>query len=268
MDKEAVINLAADLTENSPVNYISPEAAISSEYAGMKLFDAPVFAFGCAVDELYTKFKQTDVIGERHISPREWLPDASTVISFFLPYTERIRVANAQSRDWPAEEWLHGRYEGQLFVKELSVQIHKALTDAGYQSLVPILDPRNKSWNDGGKYSASWSERHVAFACGLGTFGLTKGIITEKGACGRLGSVITALDLSKDVRQYKDVYEYCTMCGLCVPQCPAGAISLTAGKENTLCGALLDKTTAKHKPRYGCGKCQVNVPCESGIPGR
>lgn len=269
MDRTTIAILATDLTQNSPVNYVSPEIAISPAYAGMKIFDPPIFAFGSAEDELFTKFKSPDIIGEHFLSPHEWLPGAKTVISFFLPYTERIRAANSQNCCWPADEWLHGRIEGQLFVRELSDQIQKILSDAEHESLVPLLDARYKTWgtwNGEDKFTSNWSERHVAFACGLGTFGLSKGLITEKGMCGRLGSVLTVLDLPKDVRQYKDTYEYCTMCGACVTQCPSASISLAAGKDHVLCSDFLDKTTAKHKPRYGCGKCQVNVPCESGIP--
>lgn len=73
-----------------------------------------------------------------------------------------------------------------------------------------------------------WSERHAAYVCGLGTFGLSKGLITKKGIAGRFTSLITDLPLLADERAYTDVYEYCT--------------------------------------RYGCGLCQVRVPCEAGIP--
>ena len=117
------------------------------------------------------------------------------------------------------------------------------------------------------RYIPSWSERHAAFACGLGTFGLSKGLITEKGVCGRFGSIITDLELPPDERNYKEVYEYCNMCGVCITHCPVNAISLDKGKNSSLCSKFLDEVREKHAPRYGCGKCQVSVPCESGIPG-
>jgi epoxyqueuosine reductase QueG len=268
MDKITIINFAKELTQNFPVNHVASEVAISPDYAGMKIFEPPIFAFGCPKDELFTKFKSPGIIGEHFLSPCEWMPGAKTVISFFLPYTERIRSANSQNSHWPADEWLHGRIEGQLFVKELSRQIQKILLEAGHESLVPSFDARSQTWNEKDKYTSNWSERHVAFACGLGTFGLSKGLITEKGTCGRLGSVLTSLDLPKDIRRYTDTYEYCIKCGECVKQCPVGSISLTSDKNQLLCSSFLDKTMAKHSPRYGCGKCQVNVPCENGIPDR
>ena len=41
-----------------------------------------------------------------------------------------------------------------------------------------------------GDYASNWSERHVAYVCGLGTFGC-QGLITSKGLAGRFGSIIT-----------------------------------------------------------------------------
>lgn len=56
------------------------------------------------------------------------------------------------------------------------------------------------------------------------------------------------------------------MCGKCVRNCPVNAITIENGKNNHTCSVFLDITSEKYKPRYGCGKCQVEVPCESRIP--
>jgi epoxyqueuosine reductase QueG len=102
--------------------------------------------------------------------------------------------------------------------------------------------------------------------CGLGTFGLSKGLITRKGIAGRFGSIITELYLSPDKRGYENIYEYCSMCGRCVKNCPVNAITIENGKNHIICSDFLDKTREKYSPRYGCGKCQINVPCEFIIP--
>ncbi|MDR2480411.1 MAG: 4Fe-4S binding protein [Treponema sp.] len=62
------------------------------------------------------------------------------------------------------------------------------------------------------------------------------------------------------------MYECCIRCGSCVSNCPVRAISLERGKDHPPCSAFLERTREQCKPRYGCGKCQVQVPCESGVP--
>lgn len=270
MNKSELIKTAEEFIEHAKDNYISEETAISNKLVGLKLFDAPIIAFGSADDECFHKLKQPSAVGEHYLLPKEWLPQAQTVISFFLPFTEEVRKSNQSNMTWPSEEWLHARIEGQMLVIKLCLHLASVLKNAGYQALVPVLDERFWSNADSTdhdvKFTSNWSERHTAFVCGLGTFGLSKGLITKKGMAGRFGSVLTDLKLQPDVREYQDIYEYCSMCGRCVKNCPVSAISKENGKNQTLCSEFIDETIVKHKPRYGCGKCQVHVPCESRIP--
>lgn len=180
----------------------------------------------------------------------------------------------------PSNEWLHARIEGQKFLNSYSRFLQTALIQAGYEAIVPSLDKRfwakisppidkihnYEEINNAPLFTSNWSERHVAFLCGLGTFGLSKGLITSKGMAGRFGSVITSLELSPDERHYSEPFEYCMKCGKCARNCPADAISIERGKDHDMCSAFLDDVMEKYHPRYGCGKCQVKVPCEHGIP--
>lgn len=277
--KKIIISAAARFTDSSADNFISDSSAITRELAGLRIFQEPLIAYGSADDPLFSRLKDENIIGRHFILPDEWLHDAKTVISFFLPFSEQIRKSNKMNFSWPSDEWLHGRIEGQVFVNRLANHIRGMLIKAGYQSLVPSVDSRfTASTGDPSKsaykqtgagvppFSSNWSERHAAFICGLGTFGLSKGLITGKGIAGRFGSIITELQLEPDQRNYSEIYEYCTMCGACVKNCPAGAISLEKGKDHYLCSKFLDRTMKEHHPRYGCGKCQVGVPCEGRIP--
>jgi epoxyqueuosine reductase QueG len=275
MNKQDLVKMAVDYVEASELNYISKEIAISKKVVGMKIFEAPIFSFGSAEDQYFTSFKEAAVIGKHFLSPQEWLPESKTVISFFLPFSKAVKKANNMDILWPSEEWLHGRIEGQRMLNKLCEYLKMELIYAGYNSLVPSLNAR--FWAKTGvlpgsdsqvSFTSTWSERHVAFACGLGTFGLSKGLITKKGMAGRFGSVITELNLSPDIRKYEKMDEHCTMCGACVKKCPVNAISIEEGKNHIICSAFLDKTAEKYKPRYGCGKCQSGVPCESRIPKR
>ena len=270
MNKQYLIKIAKDFVEQSKDNYISREIAISENVVGMKIFETPILSFGSADDEYFTILKQPSAIGDHFIPAKEWLPHANTVISIFLPFSEAVKKGNRKDKSWPSEEWLHGRIEGQAFLNKLCLYLKDVFINEGYNSLVPALDERfwsnSNSTRHKAKFTSNWSERHVAYVCGLGTFGLSKGLITPKGVAGRFGSIITELYLPPDKREYENIYEYCSMCGKCVKNCPANAITLENGKEHYLCSAFLEKTSEKCKPRYGCGKCQVGVPCESRIP--
>ena len=115
------------------------------------------------------------------------------------------------------------------------------------------------------EFSSNWSERHVAYIAGLGTFGLSRGLITEKGMAGRFGSLVTTAELPVTERPYTDLYEYCSRCGACIRRCPVGAIT-QEGKRHEPCSEYLAEMKHRFAPRYGCGKCQVKVPCMAGIP--
>jgi len=176
MEKNDLIKFEADFIEQSQDNTIADEIAISKDVVGLKLFDAPVFAFGSADDEYFKLLQQHGAIGEHFMVPKDWLPEARTVISFFLPFTDEVRKSNQKNMTWPSEGWLHARIEGQALLNKLCVSLKTYLEDNGFKSLIPAMDPRFWS-NTGGaaskaKYTSNWSERHTAFVCGHGTFGL------------------------------------------------------------------------------------------------
>ncbi|MDR1193233.1 MAG: epoxyqueuosine reductase, partial [Peptococcaceae bacterium] len=235
----------------------------------------PLVGFAEADDPLFERFRDQAVIGPHYLTPTEWLPGAKTVISFFTPYTAEVRNADRGNFDWPTFQWLHARIDGQKLIGELAVFLQEQLREAGWRALIPGTDPRFRSVrlpypDDPAKVygnSSNWSERHAAFACGLGTFSLNRGLITRRGIAGRFGSLVTDLTLPPDPRPYGDEpFAYCSRCGVCAKHCPAQAISLTEGKSNQACAAFLDRVKARHAPYYGCGKCQLDVPCESGVP--
>ena len=121
-----------------------------------------------------------------------------------------------------------------------------------------------------------WSERHVAFVAGMGTFGLSGGLITEHGIAHRLASVVTSLELPIDERSYGDDFTaWCTKCGACRRRCPAGSIGNTlAERDKTKCKEYQAKNIASTRSdtygwmdfAIGCGLCQTAVPCEYKRP--
>jgi len=65
------------------------------------------------------------------------------------------------------------------------------LEGLGYQAVAPELADFFKLKNLPGGYVTNWSQRHIAYAAGLGTFSLNDGFITTKGMAMRCGSVVT-----------------------------------------------------------------------------
>ena len=226
-----------------------------------QIFALPLVGTASAGDPFFLELKDPGVVGEHHLLPTEWLKGARTVISYFLPFTERVTAAN-HIPGLPAEEWLYGRIEGEEFNRALRQFISDLIREEGGSSVAPLLDSRYNVVEN----RSNWSERHVAFIAGLGTFSLSKSLITEKGCAGRYGSVIIDLPMSLTHRKYRDIYEYCNFCGECIERCPSKAIT-TEEKDVSVCAHYINtEIIPRYKPRYGCGKCQTSVPCEDKIP--
>ena len=143
--------------------------------------------------------------------------------------------------------------------------------------MAPVFLPNFKHLLDE-KVGYAWSERHIAYACGLGTFSLNDGLITPKGMAVRIGSVVTLLKLMPSEKRYQHHRENCLQfrnekCGKCISRCPAGAIT-EKGHDKDKCYEYINSEPLKAKyleyglqnPRPACGLCQTGVPCEFGIP--
>ena len=266
----------ADFVNSTPENTISEAIARSPECVGLTMFKPPILNISDANDPIFSELLNPEIIGPHLMTPDVWLPGAKSVISFMLPYTDRVRTSNKQDFSWPSTEWMHGRIEGQAMVGATSEALVSILKQEGFNAMSPLTDPRlgpkfhfedDTAPNPLPRYASRWSERHAAFIAGLGTFGLSRGLITRKGMAGRLGSVITDAPFDPDPREYTDIHEYCTRCGACIKNCPVDAISFEHGKDNTICASFIDKILeAEGGTYYGCGKCQCGVPCETQIP--
>lgn len=199
------------------------------------------------------------------------------VISWVLPQTEATKKDNRSMEKLPAERWVRSRNYGEAFNLLLARHVAADLNGRGIQAAVPAQSP-NWAWRESEKYgyASNWSERHAAFAAGLGTFSLCDGLITPKGKAMRCGSVIARVGVAPAKRPYDNPRAYCLFytkgkCRKCVYRCPAGAITEN-GHDKAKCKAFLFDTVSPYAKAqfgiesYGCGLCQTGVPCESGIP--
>lgn len=278
---ESLTEEIVEFVLTSPVNLLPPKLK-------KPIFDEPLVGFASGDDPLFTDYKT--IIGPDHLTPREALAEAYgkkpedlpaelTVVSYILPVTGLTRRSNRKESKMPSRPWSHTRWFGEILndaVREFTADI---LTDMGYMAAAPVLQPYFKGLsNEKGPYS-NWSERHVAYAAGLGTFSLSDGFITEKGIAHRCGSVVTDLVLPPTPRTAKTPFSNCVYyargtCMKCVERCPAGAIT-EAGHDKIRCleyqrgiGYHPEQAYDIETSVAGCGLCQTDVPCEHRVPRR
>jgi epoxyqueuosine reductase len=254
---------------------------------GSRIFEEPLIGFAAGDDPIFVRLKQ--VIGPFHLTPAEAMeaiagerglptPEAAEigVISYVLPISRRTRKENGRMRERPSERWAHTRLFGEEFNEKLQGHVVSLLEKEGHLAVAPgtektlfrMLVDEKVGW------ASTWSQRHVAFAAGLGTFGLSDGLITPVGKAHRVGSVVVDRALDSP-RRPEDVYRDCLShrelgCRTCIKRCPAAAIS-EAGHDKARCAEFLLKQKSVIQERYrieiyACGLCQTGVPCEEGIP--
>jgi epoxyqueuosine reductase len=268
-----------DFVRESPSNVM--------EKSGGPFFDEPLVGFAAGDDPIFEQYKS--IIGTQHLTPGEALelhaqakgdalkPGNTSVVSFIMPIAKATRAKQRHETRVGCLEWNLTRWTGQEFVAKLSRDLVSMLEGLGYAATAPDLEKYHKV--DMKSFSSNWSQRHIAFAAGLGTFGLTDAFINPRGMAMRCGSVVTNAPLRATNRTFKDHYGACLFyqgkqCGKCIERCPAGAIT-AKGHDKQKCSDYLNKgkDIVKEEGREGyighyagCGLCQTGVPCETGIP--
>jgi len=269
---QQIQDMLSRLTQHDPVGRVSRDDALREDLVGLRLFDPPLVRVASASDPLFERLREPQAVGPLMRLPSDWLPEARCVVSYFFPMSQRVRESN-RTGAYASDEWFHARIQGQAFIVSAGKRLCEHLRSWGFQAICPAAEPDFEAHfleegDPDGSFRSNWSERHVAYVCGLGTFSLSKGVITERGTAGRFGSIVTDADLPVTPRPYEDLYEYCSGCGSCIARCPEGAISIETGKDNLSCYGAMVESRSIHPGYVGCGKCQVGVPCETGIPTR
>ncbi len=270
-------NLILDFIATSPHNSMQNEA-------GDPAWDCALVGFASGADPIWQQYKE-------YVGPFHWTPwevfnqhrpeetataEKLTVVSWVLPQREIVRRTNRQAKKYPSEEWARIRIHGEEFNAALRRHVVSSLEQAGHAAVAPMLAP---NWtivkSQRFSYASSWSERHTAHAAGLGTFGLCDGLITARGKAMRAGSVVAKISIEPTPRPYANHQAYCLFfadgtCGKCIDRCPVRAIT-EAGHDKEKCRQHLVRSREYVKETYrfqgyGCGLCQVGVPCEAGIP--
>jgi ferredoxin len=258
------------------VNRLGPEVAEPA-------WESPLIGVSRGDDPLYAEFRET--IGSFYWTPleafRTGFPDSGAaasdlaVIVWALPQTAATRHDHRTCTVLPSRRWSLARHYGEAVNDRIRDHLARALSGAGYPAVAPARLPEfQRETSERFGIASRWSERHAAYASGLGTFGLCDGLITERGKAVRFGSVVAAIDLPATPRPYRSRTEYCLRpsgCDACIRRCPAGAIS-AEGHDKERCFAYIRETAMPFVegelglPVASCGFCQTGVPCESRRP--
>ncbi|MGL4484159.1 MAG: hypothetical protein ACRCUS_04345 [Anaerovoracaceae bacterium] len=254
------------------------------------MWEKPLIGVSKGDDELFDFYKEH--IGEFHWSPEEAFrlkyndenagkinKSKLRVISMIFPQTKETKDMQEKKTKFPCDNWLVSRGEWEPLMKTFSSRLVKALEEKDIKSVSIDLQPefqRERSEKLG--IASRWSHRHYAYAAGLGTFGLSDGFISEKGKAVRITSLIIQADIEANDRGEVGPYDWCLYykdgsCGACIPRCPIGCIS-KEGHDKYACAGYEDFTEntdwPKHIKRgdyiFGCGLCQVKIPCRDKKP--
>jgi len=264
-----------------------PANSMEGPLDGERIFDEPLVGFVRGDDPIFKEYKR--IIGPHHFTPEEIIgwqaenngtvpPKAEdlSVVSFVMPMTKKTKDENAKETDWTSERWAQTRLLGEIFSQTFAREIVASLMSKGILAISPDVTPMfNKKRYPHVGWASPWSHRHIAYAAGLGTFGMHDFLITEKGAAHRCGSFVVNLKLQPNRERPSDIHAYCLHyqgfdCLKCAKRCPVDAIP-KEGHDKEKCSkrvarSLIYCNRHYHIFIYGCGLCSTGVPCESGIP--
>lgn len=223
----------------------------------------PLVGFADAADPQFLRLKE--VVSETHAIPQDILPEARTVIAFFLPFSKELTASNVKGQ-MSSRQWAITYIETNELIAQLSRHLQRFFQEFCATS---CTIPATHNWDEV-RLVSNWSHRHIAYIAGLGSFGRNNMLITEKGCCGRVGSFITTYPIQADtIRQAPAcLYKYDGTCGKCVRKCVNDALTADSF-DRFRCYAMLLKNVEEHdEVGYAdvCGKCLVAVPCSHVDP--
>jgi epoxyqueuosine reductase QueG len=280
--KDEIIKMIEEAVIKSPYNSLSVIGAPEKP-----MWEKPIVGFAKGDDPYFAHYKKT--IGDFY-----WLPkdvynlkykdehvddDQLTVISIAFPQTAETKLEQKKASNMPSDRWLYTRGEWESMIEKITEDIVKKMMADGLKAVsLDSIEEFSRHTSETFGIASNWSHRHTAFIAGLGTFGLSDGLITKKGKAMRFTTIIVNRKLEPTKREYENYHEYCKFykdgsCGACITRCPVDAITKD-GHDKNKCSAFLQKIKGEIGPDFlknshyisGCGLCQSKVPCQDGIP--
>jgi epoxyqueuosine reductase len=178
------------------------------------------------------------------------LPEAKSAITFSLPLNQDHIEPYLQKKDRRSYE--KDNIRTNTLATGISFEIASYLSQKGFPSvgLTANLVYRTDTPNGAFDEKPPISHRYLAVRAGIGYFGLSGNVITNKhGAAIILGSLVTSAELiPTDPLQPDD--NYCDGCRLCMASCAAGYMNPDETTVISLGG--IDFPYAKHKNHSRC----------------
>lgn len=219
-----------------------------------RIWQQPIVRYADARHPAFAKLKT--VAFADHAMPEDFLEQPRAVVSYFLPFIRDIAESNVSNQATSAV-WAEAYLVTNRMAADANLGIAETVRRLGHRA----APPENIGF-DPIILKSRWSQRHVAWIAGHGSFGLNNMLIGEKGCCGRYFSVITSLPVATDLPVAE---EYCLyrkkgVCKVCVKRCFSGALTET-GFDRTRCFAVCRENERTYKDAEVCGKCVVGLPC-------
>ena len=242
-----------------------------------KRWKQPLIEFADAYHPYVRRLKE--IVHSEHQMPEEVLKDAKTVLVYFLPFCDWVAKSN-EEEGLASSEWARIYEETNAFFLKINQHMIKYIEGLGYQAR--MAPEASVFYRD--EVISHWSFRHLAYAAGLGTFGMNNMLITEYGCAGRLNALVTNLPVETGSPQKEEacLYKRNGSCGLCIKRCPSQALTdkkfdrhkcfaqcLKNAEVHTQFGNSYADQAGEEAVDSGsevCGKCLVHLPCTSRRP--
>ncbi len=230
-------------------------------------WQTPLLA-AAAVDSRFDQLPQ--IAADDHLHPRDLLPSAKSVIVFYIPFKKELVRENKPGKR-PCRNWGVAYVQTNDLIGRLSQALGDLLAECGFKS---GLTPATHNFDDV-KLMARWSHKHLAHLVSLGRFGIHHMLITPVGCTGRLGSLVSEIDLGNHPLIETD--QACLLkagekCGKCIKACPVTALS-EEGFDRRQCWDRLNdnKKNLEYlsdllESTHVCGKCAALMPCSFKNP--
>lgn len=215
------------------------------------LFREPLIGFSDASDVDYANLKT--IIGPWHKKPTEFLKNAKSVVSMFVPSTKEVAKAPVAASS-VKNTWGEAYLVINSALPSICNAVIQLLESEGFNA---ITIPPTHTY-DPKVLHAAWSHRSAGVISGIGTMGINRMIITKKGSAGRFCSVITSAPLTPSPKETapRCLYLKSGTCKKCLEICAVDALNFN-GFDKFKCQAetLHLAELRKDVENDTCGKC-------------